>query len=176
MASAKFAAVLGLIREQLARGRQTLVFSRYVTVLTRFEAFLEAEGIPYLLIKGSSSNRDATIGRFQAGEAPVFALSTLAASAGATLHAADLVIELASWWNPCTSVQARARAWRFGQVRPVRAVQVVLEGTIDEWVIATQQRKLSLIDAVLNEGDFSRGSLGVEDLEELIQQFQAPPE
>ena len=41
-------------------------------------------------------------------------------------------------WNPATDTQARERAWRIGQTRPVTVYRLITAGTIEEKVYHRQ--------------------------------------
>ncbi len=90
------------------------------------------------------------IRRFSApGGPPVFLLSLKAGGTGLNLVAADYVFHLDPWWNPAVEQQATDRAHRIGQERPVVAVRLVAEDTVEERVLALQASKRALADAAL---------------------------
>ena len=45
------------------------------------------------------------------------------------------------WWNPATEQQAADRTYRIGQDKPVIVYKMVAKGTVEEKIIALQQRK-----------------------------------
>jgi hypothetical protein len=75
-------------------------------------------------------------------------LSTDAGGTGLNLQAADTVINLEVPWNPAVLEQRIARVHRLGQHRPVRAINLVTRGTIEERVLRTLELKRSLFAGV----------------------------
>jgi hypothetical protein len=51
-------------------------------------------------------------------------------------------------WNPATDMQARERAWRIGQRRPVTVYRLITSGTIEEKVYHRQIYKQFLTNKV----------------------------
>jgi SNF2 family DNA or RNA helicase len=112
---------------------------------------LRALGLPHAVLTGDTptARRAAVVADFQAGAVPVFLVSLKAGGVGLNLTAADTVIHLDPWWNPAVEQQASARAHRIGQARPVTVYRLVAAGSIEERLLALQQRKALLADAVL---------------------------
>jgi SNF2 family DNA or RNA helicase len=80
-------------------------------------------------------------------------VSLKAGGTGLNLTAADHVFLLDPWWNPAVEDQAADRAHRIGQERPVIVYRLVAEETVEERILALQQRKRELADAALGEAD-----------------------
>ncbi|MBI5258287.1 MAG: DEAD/DEAH box helicase [Burkholderiales bacterium] len=148
-------AKLDWLREVLpalvAEGRRVLVFSQYTRWLALLQPELDALGLPWLSLTGATpaAQRGALVQRFQAGAAPVLLASLKAGGVGLNLTAADTVIHLDPWWNPAVEQQASARAHRIGQQRPVLVLRLLAAGSIEERMLALQQRKAVLADSVL---------------------------
>ena len=92
-------------------------------------------------------------------------ISLGAGGIGLNLTAADHVFLLDPWWNPAVEDQAADRAHRIGQDRPVMVYRLVAQDTVEERVLALQQRKRELAAAALGRrgrraGDHARGSAG----------------
>jgi SNF2 family DNA or RNA helicase len=83
----------------------------------------------------------------------VFLLSLKAGGVGLNLTAADHVILLDPWWNPAVEDQAADRAHRIGQDKPVLVLRLVAENTVEERLLALQDKKRSLAEAALGEAD-----------------------
>jgi len=62
----------------------------------------------------------------------VFLLTTRVGGLGINLTGANRVIIFDPDWNPSTDTQARERAWRIGQSRPVTIYRLLTTGTIEE--------------------------------------------
>ena len=59
------------------------------------------------------------------------------------------MIHLDPWWNPAVEDQATDRAHRIGQDQPVFVYKLVVEGSIEERMLALQARKAALAEGVL---------------------------
>ena len=148
--SGKLDLVLETLDELVDEGHAALVFSQWTSLLDLVEPRLVAAGIPFLRLDGSTRDRGALVDAFQRPEGPpVFLISLKAGGTGLNLTRADHVLLLDPWWNPAVEQQATDRAHRIGQERPVFAWRFVSEGTVEERVLAMQDRKRALADAVL---------------------------
>ena len=94
-------------------------------------------------------------------------LSLKAGGVGLNLTAADCVFVLDPWWNPAAEDQAADRAHRIGQDRPVMVYRLVAENTVEERILALQERKRAIADAALGEAS-GAAALSREDLLELL--------
>ena len=100
--------------------------------------------------------------------APVFLISLKAGGFGLTLTEADYVFVLDPWWNPAAEAQAIDRTHRIGQTRPVNVYRMVSRDTIEEKVVALQERKRDLFARVVDEGAALSAALTADDLRELL--------
>ena len=71
----------------------------------------------------------------------MFCISPKGGGTGLNLTAADIVIHYDPWWNVAVQNQATDRAHRIGQKHVVTVYKLVSEGTIEEKIIAIQERK-----------------------------------
>ena len=78
------------------------------------------------------------------------------------------MIHLDPWWNPAVEDQATDRAHRIGQVKPVVAYRFVARNTVEEKVLALQEKKRDLFDATVEQGRFQLDRLSQEDIEDLF--------
>ncbi|GAA5197868.1 SNF2-related protein [Microbacterium jejuense] len=169
IAPSKLGALFEQLDEVLAEGHRTLVFSQFTSFLALAAAQLEARGIPYAYLDGSTRDRDAAIAAFRAGEAPVFLISLKAGGFGLTLTEADYVFLLDPWWNPAAEAQAVDRAHRIGQDRSVMVYRLIANGTIEEKVMALQQRKARLFRAVMDDDALFGKALTADDIRGLFE-------
>jgi hypothetical protein len=100
---------------------------------------------------------------------PVFLISLRAGGAGLNLTGADHVIHLDPWWNPAVEDQATDRAHRIGQTRPVMAYRFVAKDTVEEKVIALQDKKRALFDMTVEQGRFPVEQLTRQDIEDFFE-------
>jgi superfamily II DNA or RNA helicase len=167
-------AKLELLRDMLPalvdEGRRVLVFSQFTELLGLIEDELDALQLPWLALTGRTPppQRQAVVQRFQALEAPILLVSLKAGGLGLNLTAADTVIHMDPWWNPAVEEQATARAHRIGQGQPVFVYKLVVEGSIEERMLALQARKQALAEGVLGHDDEAARKFSAEDLQALL--------
>jgi superfamily II DNA or RNA helicase len=166
--SAKLDALVEQLEDVAAEGHRALVFSQFTSYLAKAAARLDAAGIPYVYLDGSTNRRDEVVEQFRDGDAPVFLISLKAGGVGLNLTEADYVFLLDPWWNPAAEQQAVDRAHRIGQDKPVMVYRLIAAGTIEEKVVALQARKAALVDAVLDDGDLFSTALTADDLRGLL--------
>ena len=133
------------------------------------EPQLDRAGISYTRLDGTTRDRAGVLRRF--GEEtgpPVFLVSLKAGGTGLNLTSADHVFLLDPWWNPAVEEQAADRAHRIGQERPVFVYRMVAENTVEERILALQEKKRSVSEMALGE---SGAALGItrDDLLALLR-------
>ena len=166
--SAKVTTLVEQLTELMAEGHRALVFSSFTGFLGKVREALEEAGIDYSYLDGSTRNRAARIDYFKESGAPVFLISLKAGGFGLTLTEADYVFVLDPWWNPAAEAQAVDRTHRIGQTRPVNVYRMVSTGTIEEKVVALQERKRQLFDSVVDSGAFKTGAISAKDIRDLL--------
>ncbi len=168
--SAKLEQLLDMLPEMVAEGRKILLFSQFTEMLGLIEKALPALNIPWVKLTGQSKNRDAIIDKFTSGQVPLFLISLKAGGVGLNLPQADTVIHYDPWWNPAVENQATDRAHRIGQKQSVWVLKLVAQGTIEERMLALQERKAQLAQDMY-EGAVQRKEplFGEADLNELLK-------
>ncbi|MDN5726044.1 MAG: DEAD/DEAH box helicase, partial [Propionibacteriales bacterium] len=167
--SAKIEALVEQVTELAAEGHRALVFSQFTGFLKLVRQRLATEGIGHAYLDGRTRNRATVVNTFRTGNAPVFLISLKAGGFGLTLTEADYVFVLDPWWNPAAENQAIDRAHRIGQTRSVNVYRLVSTDTIEEKVVALQQKKRDLFDRVVDDGDMLSGALTADDLRGLLE-------
>ncbi|MCF8177520.1 MAG: DEAD/DEAH box helicase [Sulfuritalea sp.] len=150
--SAKLATLMEMLEELLDEGRKVLLFSQFTSMLGLIELELEKRGILYSKLTGQTRDRETAIDDFQQGRVPLFLISLKAGGTGLNLTAADTVIHYDPWWNPAVEEQATARAHRIGQDKPVFVYKLMTQGTVEEKILALQNRKRGLADQLMKKG------------------------
>lgn len=156
-----------LLPTLLEEGRRILLFSQFTSMLDMIEEGLQLEGIRHLKLTGQTRERADLVERFQSGEYPVFLISLKAGGTGLNLTAADTVIHYDPWWNPAAENQATDRAHRIGQTKPVFVHKLVCRGTIEDRIVELQERKSTLVEALLSE-ETSKLRIDPETLSHLL--------
>jgi superfamily II DNA or RNA helicase len=166
--SNKLTLLMETLTRVVAAGHKALVFSQWTSLLDLVEPLLQAEELAFERLDGSTRDRAGVVQRFQdTGGPPVLLLSLKAGGVGLNLTAADHVFLLDPWWNPATEDQAADRAHRIGQDRPVVVCRLVAQDTVEERILALQERKRALAEAALGEAN-QAGGLTRDDLLELL--------
>ncbi len=166
--SSKLDALLEQLDDVVAEGHRALIFSQFTSFLKKAAERLDAAGIAYEYLDGSSTKRPAIVKRFKTGSAPVFLISLKAGGFGLNLTEADYVFLLDPWWNPATESQAIDRTHRIGQTRSVNVYRMVATGTIEEKVMALKEKKAKLFDAVLDDDAVFSSALSADDIRSLL--------
>ncbi|MEL6905900.1 MAG: DEAD/DEAH box helicase, partial [Planctomycetota bacterium] len=167
--SAKLEVVMPLVEELIEAGHKALIFSQFTGFLGIVRRALDAAGVRYAYLDGSTRKRENEVKAFQEDpDCPVFLVSLKAGGTGLNLTAADYVFLLDPWWNPAVEAQAIDRAHRIGREHPVHVYRIIAQGTIEERVRELQEKKRDLAAAVLGGATTSLSDLDAEDLEFLL--------
>jgi len=168
--SSKLETFARLLDELLENRHKALVFSQFVDHLSLIRAHLDARGIRYQYLDGSTpmQERKRRVDAFQAGDGDLFLISLKAGGVGINLTAADYVIHMDPWWNPAVEDQASDRAHRMGQQRPVTIYRLVTRHTIEEGIVELHRHKRDLADSLLEGSDLS-ARMSPEDMLAMLQ-------
>ncbi|CAN5557865.1 hypothetical protein BH10PSE6_BH10PSE6_25140 [soil metagenome] len=134
---------------------KAVVFSQWTRTHDIVIRRLEARGLGYVSFHGGvpSEKRPALVERFRADPACRVFLSTDAGSTGLNLQHASTLVNMDLPWNPAVLEQRIARIHRMGQVRPVRVINFVSKGTIEEGMLSVLAFKRSLSAGILDGGN-----------------------
>jgi SNF2 family DNA or RNA helicase len=153
----------------LEEDHKVLVFSQFTSLLAIVRSRLDAANIPYAYLDGRTRDRQARVEQFQNDSGvKLFLISLKAGGLGLNLHAAEYVYLLDPWWNPAVEAQAIDRAHRIGQTRHVFAYRLIARDTVEEKVLALQQSKRDLADAIISADNSVMRNLTREDLDLLL--------
>ncbi|KAG6878349.1 hypothetical protein C0993_008107 [Termitomyces sp. T159_Od127] len=117
---------------------KSIVFSQFVSFLDLIAFRLQKAGFNICRLEGTMSPqaRDATIKHFTNNvNVTVFLVSLKAGGVALNLTEASRVYLMDSWWNPAVEYQAMDRIHRLGQHRPVRAIKLVVEDSIESQIV-----------------------------------------
>ncbi len=101
----------------------------------------------------SSPKRKDMIDRFRDDPNCRVFLSTDSGGVGLNLQHASVVLNMDLPWNPAVLEQRIGRVHRLGQRQPVRVVNFVSQGTIEEGMLGVLKFKKSLFAGVLDSGE-----------------------
>lgn len=167
--SAKIDILVELLSEVTAEGHRALVFSQFTGFLGLVRTRLAEEGITTEYLDGRTRDRAERIKAFREGDADAFLISLKAGGFGLTLTEADYVFILDPWWNPAAETQAIDRTHRIGQDKPVNVYRLVSADTIEESVVALQEKKRHLFDAVVGQASDMAAPLSADDIRGLLE-------
>lgn len=168
--SGKMSHTLELVREAAQGGHKVLLFSQFTSMLDILREGLDRMKIGHVTIEGKTQNRGKVVEQFRHDTTIcVFLLSLRAAGTGLTLTEADTVILYDPWWNPMVERQAMDRAHRIGQTKCVNVHKLACKGTIEERVLALQERKKAVFNAVVSDNAEGMKGLTWEDVKGLFE-------
>jgi SNF2 family DNA or RNA helicase len=166
--SGKFEEVTSMLETILAGEGKVLLFSSFVKHLNLIEEWLIQQNIDYAMLTGSTVKREQEINKFRKNNKKrIFLISLKAGGVGLNLTEASYVFLLDPWWNPAAEMQAVARVHRMGQNEKVFVYRFVSKDSVEEKIIALQQRKLTLASGVIAT-DFTLSDMNTEEVLQLF--------
>ncbi|HWK99199.1 MAG TPA: C-terminal helicase domain-containing protein, partial [Parapedobacter sp.] len=167
--SGKFESAIHTLETVLQRGNKVLVFSQFVKQLVLFKQYFDRHGIGYAYLDGATKNRQQVVRQFRENkDTRLFLISIKAGGVGLNLVEADYVFILDPWWNPAVEQQAIDRTHRIGQTRNVFIYKFITKGTVEEKILALQNRKKTIADTLITTEESFIKSLSREDIRELL--------
>ena len=167
--SGKMEDVTHMLSSVISEGHKVLVFSQFVKHLKLFKDYLERSHIKFAYLDGTTKDRQQQVKLFQDNEhIPVFLISLKAGGLGLNLTAADYVFLLDPWWNPAIEQQAVDRAHRIGQKQQVFTYKFITKNSVEEKILALQERKLVLANDLISTEESFMKSLSAEDIQSIL--------
>lgn len=167
--SGKFENVIHTLDNVLKGGHKVLIFSQFVKHLNIFKQYFEKEEIPFSYLDGATKNRGEIVAEFQENtELKVFLISIKAGGVGLNLTQADYVFILDPWWNPAVEQQAIDRTHRIGQEKKVFIYKFIAKDTVEEKILALQNRKKRLASSLITTEESFFKSLSKDDIKEIL--------
>ncbi|MGN0001908.1 MAG: SNF2-related protein [Sphingobacterium composti] len=168
--SGKFEAVLQMLDSISTEGNKVLIFSQFVKHLELFRKYFDKNNIPYAYLDGGTKDRAEAVQKFKENdEVKIFLISIKAGGVGLNLTEADYVFILDPWWNPAVEQQAIDRSHRIGQKRNVFIYKFISKDTVEEKIVALQNRKMSIATSLITTEETFVKSLSQDDLKELLR-------
>lgn len=156
--------------EEVMGDHKVLVYSQFVKMLNLVRGELDARGVKYAYLDGSTTNREQAVAEFMnQPDCDLFLLSLKAGNAGLNLTKADYVYLIDPWWNPAVEAQAIDRTHRIGQTNKVFAYKMICRDTIEEKILDLQKKKKKLSGDLIGVDENVFKSL---DKEEILALFE----
>ncbi|KAL5514334.1 hypothetical protein ACEPAG_2422 [Sanghuangporus baumii] len=151
---------------------KTMLISQWTQALGLVSDYLTRKGIKHVKFQGDMSRerRDKAVRIFmKKNDATVMLMSLKCGGVGLNLTRANRVISLDLGWSEAVENQAFDRVHRLGQTRPVFVERLVISNTVEDRVLALQEKKRNLADGSLGEGNGQKiGRLSVRELANLF--------
>src|SRR5258708_14269662 len=134
---------------------KVVIFSQWLRMHEILSGHIARRGWGHVLFHGGvdSRERGKITQRFREDPECRLFLSTDAGGVGLNLQHARVVINVDLRWNPAVLEQRIGRVHRIGQREPVRAINFVAEGTIEQAMLDVLRFKKSLFAGVLDGGE-----------------------
>jgi superfamily II DNA or RNA helicase len=169
--SGKFDEVIARANTAKSEGHKVLMFSQFVKQLDIYRNNFELNKHPYSYLDGSMTNieRQNAVTNFQTKEdLPFFLISLKAGGLGLNLTNADYVFLIDPWWNPAIERQAVDRTHRIGQTKSVFIYKFITKDTVEEKIIALQNKKKLLADNIITTEESFIKTINVDEIIDLL--------
>ncbi len=160
---------------------KVVIFSQWLRMHELLVQRFEKRKWEHVLFHGGvpGTQRKGLVDRFREDARCRAFLATDAGGVGLNLQHASVVINMDLPWNPAVLEQRIGRVHRLGQSNPVRVVNFVAKGTIEEGMLGVLKFKQSLFSGVLDGGEkevFLGGSRLTKFMETVEKTTSAIPE
>ena len=134
---------------------KVVVFSQWLRMHELLVRRIKDQDWRHVLFHGGipGRHRKGLVDRFREDERCRAFLATDAGGVGLNLQRANMVVNMDLPWNPAVLEQRIGRVHRLGQKQPVRVVNFVAQGTIEEGMLSVIKFKKSLFAGVLDGGE-----------------------
>ena len=169
--SCKIDTCLELVHQAIEGNHKVLIFSQFTSIFPILEKHLKRANISYYELTGQTpkEERIKLVNQFNSNDIPVFLISLKAGGTGLNLTAASIVIHFDPWWNVAAQNQATDRAHRIGQEKQVVVFKLIAQNTIEEKIIALQEKKQNLANQILEGESVSISTLSKDDFMEILK-------
>lgn len=153
--TSKWNVFLMLSKEILQEKKSLVIITRYIEVIRKaYESIKQMASNKEVPIHQRDitvfhgdmklSQREESLASFQQNGQKVIILSAKCGAEGLTLVKSTRMIVIDSDWNPANDLQAMARVWRLGQTVPVVIHRLFLMGTVEEYILLVQMKKIKI--------------------------------
>lgn len=158
--SDKLVKALEICKNFMKKKEKGIVFSMFARGIETYAKLLDNEGIKYLHIDGSTKDRNSVLEEFKNSQDINILLMTYKIGAeGLNIISANHCIFLDPWWNNAVHNQAKARAWRTGQTKPVYIYSLICKNTLEEKILDLCIYKDHLYEKYIGDQNLAKGHL-----------------
>lgn len=167
--SGKFEDVIHKLKSVVEAGHKVLIFSQFVKQLDLYRKYFDKNNLRYSYLDGATTNRGKVVEEFKSEqEIQIFLISIKAGGVGLNLTEADYVFILDPWWNPAVEQQAIDRTHRIGQTKNVFIYKFITKDTVEEKILALQNKKMRVASSLITTEDSFIKSLSESDIKEIL--------
>lgn len=153
-------------------GNKALIFSQFTGMLDLIAKRCEKENIEIYHFDGGTAveKRRDMVAAFQDEDdtTTAFLISLKSGNAGLNLTNAQYVYLVDPWWNQAVEQQAIDRTHRIGQQSNVFAYRMICKGSIEEKIVALQEKKKLLSDELVSAEEGFVKNMTEDDLKYLF--------
>ncbi|KAI9748515.1 MAG: hypothetical protein M4579_007205 [Chaenotheca gracillima] len=146
-----------------------VIFTQFRLTIKILKKVCEEEGLEYVTYTGdmSAQSRIHAVKKLEDESSISIMLAGLrCGGVGLNLNVANRVMSVDFWWNNSVEQQAFGRVFRLGQTKPSTFVRLAVKATVDDRMLAMQDRKARIISEAMGDNDIGkpRKGLSFEDL------------
>ncbi|KAL5694118.1 hypothetical protein EMGR_003645 [Emarellia grisea] len=133
---------------------KVVVFTQFLDFVRIFSSICAKEGWAHCRLTGKMSvgARDLSMNEFrEKQEVKVMIASLMAGGTGIDMSMANKCILVDLWWNEAVQQQAFCRLYRIGQEKVVEVVKIIVQNTIDDYILQLQTKKSVNINKAIGE-------------------------
>lgn len=140
------------LEDLLPLGKKVVIFARFRAEIDAISDLLSDLETHHVILDGRTKDAGQVVETFQKNPQCMAIVAQIqAGGAGITLHAADTMIFYSMDFSYANYEQAKARIHRIGQKNNCTYIHLVMEGTIDETILAAVQQKRNIADLVVDQ-------------------------
>ncbi|XP_059078743.1 helicase-like transcription factor isoform X2 [Tigriopus californicus] len=156
-----------------AKPGKVIIVSQFTSLLSIVQPILTDRNFSWIRLDGSmnSKQRSAVVAEFQdksQDTAEVLLLSLRAGGVGLNLTAATRLFLLDPAWNPSTEEQCFDRIHRLGQKLDVKIIKFIMKDSIEERMMAIQEKKRDLISGAFRQNEAERRQQRIQDIRDVF--------
>lgn len=153
-----------LVKEILGRDEKVIIWTNYLYNIDYFMKKFEKYGCVKICGSMSSEDRNKSVKEFKTGNAKILIATPQAAKEGLTLTVANNAIFYDRGFSLDDYLQAQDRIHRISQTKECNIYNIMIRGSIDEWIhklLLSKEKAASLVqndiskDQYIDEADYS---------------------